>query len=133
MLLVRRGVLSIAGPNSILTDIPHEYTRSVVGGVRTGFFDGKRIVGPEGRETRIKTLTFGQPMPIEVERATALRKNDPVAYYDLGPGDEVAIPTAVWLTRGDAGQWSQEGTVGLRATIRGQVLELPAVTLGARR
>ena len=92
MLLGRGRVHQLAPGNVILSDIPHEYGRSVVGGRRTGFFDGKLVRGPAGVATRIKSVEFGVPMTLRVESIEGFTEGDTLYYYDVHKGDDVTLP-----------------------------------------
>ncbi|MBI2299849.1 MAG: heparinase II/III family protein, partial [Armatimonadetes bacterium] len=115
LLLGQGRVMDIRDDNTVLSDIPHEFTRSVVGGTQTRFFDGKLLVTGGGASTRIRRMTFAQPMPITVEDASVLKPGDTIRYYDLGVGDGFTIPTAA-LVRLEDGKWRLESTVA--ATLR---------------
>ncbi len=121
MLLGQVRVMAIDGPTRILSDIPHDYTKSVVGGAVTRFFDGKRLVGQQGGETRVTGVQFAQPMPIEVEDAGKLKKDDILYLYDLGPGDGLTIPTSLWAEQREPG-WTLTGSVAAKGMLGGKAV-----------
>lgn len=92
-MLLGQGRVHQLKPNVILSDVPHEYARSVVGGSNTRFFDGKLVLGESGASTRIEAVEFGAPMELRVEAAEGFRVGDKLSYYDLQKGDRVVIPT----------------------------------------
>jgi len=102
-------VHQIVDDHKLLSDVPHEYTRSVVGGTVTRFFDGKRAVGADGGETRIRSIEFGQPMPIEVDNTKVFREGETIDYFDLGPGDTVTVASQVAAEKLRDG-WQTNGT-----------------------
>jgi hypothetical protein len=84
-------VTGILGKKSIASEITHEYTRTVKKGHSTRFFDGKRIVGAKGGETRVTATVPGTPLQVDVEDSAALTVGETFTYYDLGPGDTVRV------------------------------------------
>ncbi len=84
-------VSAIPGEKTIHSEITHEYTRTVKKGHSTRFFDGKRIVGANGGETRVTATVPGTPLRIDVEDSAVLTVGESFAYLDLGPGDRVRI------------------------------------------
>ncbi len=101
--LGRGRVHQIVDAHKLLSDVPHEYTRSVVGGTVTRFFDGKRAVGERGGETRIRSIQYGQPMPLDVEDTAVFQEGETIDYLDLGPGDRLTVPTSVVVRRSAEG------------------------------
>ena len=97
MLLGQGRIHEIADGNTILSDIPHEYGRSVVGGTNPRFFDGKRLFNGRGAETNLRTAVFGSPVKLQVESIQGFDVGDTLYYYDVQVGDTVTIPTA-WDT-----------------------------------
>ena len=93
-MLLGQGRVHRLEPNLILSDIPHEFAISVVGGHKTRFFDGKLVRSQNGASTNIKTIEFGAPMKIYVDSTEGFEDGDTLHYYDLQKGDGVAIPTA---------------------------------------
>lgn len=133
MLLGRGRAFDLDGEHVVLSDIPHDYGKSVIGGDNPRFFDGKRLVADGGGETRIRTIVFGEPMRIEVESTASLQRGEGFSYYDLGPGDRVTIPTSVWL-RAAEGRWEIESTVAARLILPdGRQLDAPATGIGQVR
>ncbi len=84
-------VSGILGKQSIASEITHEYTRTVKKGHSTRFFDGKRIVGANGGETRVTATVPGTPLMVDVEDSTVLSVGETFTYHDLGPGDTVRV------------------------------------------
>ena len=82
---------------TLTSEIPHDYARSVVGGTNNGFFNGKRVESESGTTTFLKDVEFGTPMRLAVEDASRFEAGSVVYYYDLSVGDTYSIPTAVWL------------------------------------
>ena len=78
----------------ILSDVPHEYARSVVGGSTTRFFDGKLLRGPNGASTHVDTIEFAAPMKLHVESIDGFEEGDSLYYYDVQKGDRVVVLTA---------------------------------------
>ncbi len=114
LLLGQGRVMAITDDHTVVSDIPHDYVRSVVDQHSSGFFTGKRVISSSGAETRLREVAFGQPMPLQVDSVNGLRANDVLRYIDLGPGDQVRIPTTVWARRGADGQWQVQSTVPVR-------------------
>ncbi len=90
LVLGKGRVHSIDG-DTIISDVPHEYARSVPRKHSTLFFDGKRMVGPSGVSTRILSTHQSDTLRIEVESASGFEVGDGFEYIDLSPGDEVRI------------------------------------------
>jgi hypothetical protein len=99
-MLLGQGRVHQLEPNLILSDIPHEYARSVVGGNTTRFFDGKLVRSPSGGSTNIGTVEFGAPMQLHVDSTEGFEEGDTLHYYDLQEGDTLTILTA-WEGRPD--------------------------------
>jgi len=93
-MLLGQGRVHQLKPNLILSDVPHEYARSVVGGNKTRFFDGKLVRNQNGVKANIKTVEFGAPMKLHVDSTEGFGDGDTLYYYDLQKGDTLAIPTA---------------------------------------
>ncbi|MCA9443964.1 MAG: sulfatase-like hydrolase/transferase, partial [Candidatus Omnitrophica bacterium] len=83
-------VQSIEG-NTLISDVPHEYARSVPRKDSTLFFDGKRLAGPSGKATKILSTDQGDTLRIEVEDASDFEVGDSIEYVDLSVGDQVRI------------------------------------------
>ncbi|MCC7492400.1 MAG: heparinase II/III family protein [Fimbriimonadaceae bacterium] len=109
--LGRLEVSARPGGKLIHSDLLHEYTRSVVGGATTGFFDGKRLVGPRG-ETRVTAMRHGQPLELEVADPSGLQVGDELRLLDLGPGDQATVATSAWLSR-QADGWQIRGSAAV--------------------
>ncbi|HOM80908.1 MAG TPA: discoidin domain-containing protein [Armatimonadota bacterium] len=99
---------------TLTSEIPHDYARSVVGGTNNGFFNGKRVESESGTTTFLKDVEFGTPMRLAVEDASRFEAGSVVYYYDLSVGDTYSIPTAVWLSRTEAGTWRLVSSVDVR-------------------
>lgn len=99
LLLGQGRVLQVTLEGDILSDIPHDYCRSKVGGSNPRFFDGKLLTNERGTKTNLQTMTYGSPMKLEVESADDFRDGDVLFYYDVQIGDAVTIPTAWELGR----------------------------------
>ena len=94
VLLGRVRVHQIRPGNILLSDVPHDYARSVVSGPNTHFFDGKRITNGRGAETTIHEIVYGQPMTISVDDTAPFSEDDTLLIYDVRQGDTIIIPTA---------------------------------------
>ena len=92
-MLLGQGRVHRLEPGLILSDIPHEYARSVVGGNTTQFFDGKLVRSPDGASTNIDTVKFGAPMKLHVASTDGFQEGDTLHYYDLQKGDTLTILT----------------------------------------
>lgn len=94
--LGRGRVAKRSDPQTILSDVPHEFVRSALH-TPTRFFDGKMILGRDGGMTRITGIQPGAPLKIGVEDGATLGEGETFDYLDLAPGDslEIALP-AVW-------------------------------------
>ncbi|HOD49213.1 MAG TPA: heparinase II/III family protein [Candidatus Hydrogenedentes bacterium] len=84
-------VSAIPDGKTVFSEITHEYTRTVRKGHSTRFFDGKRIVGANGGETRVVATVPGTPLRLDVEDSTVLDVGESFDYLDIGPGDTVRI------------------------------------------
>ena len=104
MLLGQGRAHEIPTPQVIMTDIPHEYARSVVGGKDDGLFNGKLLRGESGAETYLKAVHFATPMKLLVEDATGFEDGEVLYYYDVAVGDRVTIPTSAWWAPDEAGR-----------------------------
>ena len=93
-MLLGQGRVHQLEPGTIRSDVPHEYTRSVVGGSNPRFFDGKLVTNQSGASTRIKTMEFGTPTKLQVESTEGFQPGDTLYYYDVQEGDRLTIPTA---------------------------------------
>ncbi len=99
MLLGQGRVHQITSDDSMDSDIPHDYQRSVVGGSNPRFLDGKRVTNGRGAETHLRTAVFGSPMQLEVESVDGFEEGDTLYYYDIQVGDAMTLPTA-WEVSG---------------------------------
>ena len=93
-MLLGQGRVHQLEPSTIQSDVPHEYTRSVVGGSNPRFFDGKLVTSSSGVSTHIRTMEFGTPTKLQVESTKGFQAGDTLYYYDVQKGDRVVIPTA---------------------------------------
>jgi len=93
-MLLGQGRVHQLEPGVIHSDVPHEYSRSVVGGSNPRFFDGKLVANQSGTSTRIKTIEFGKPTKLQVESTGGFQPGDTLYYYDVQEGDRLTIPTA---------------------------------------
>ncbi len=81
---------------SILSDIPHEYTKTIKW-KSSRYFEGKMILGNENGSARITSVKSGSPMTISVEPGFTLREGEMFNYMDVSPGDQVRIALSeVW-------------------------------------
>ncbi len=101
-MLLGRGRVHELGEKRILSDVPHQYALSVIGGSNSRFFDGKLVQNDRGAATRIESIEFASPMKIHVEDTRGFQVGDRISYYDVQEGDTVAVALA----------W--HGTVGMR-------------------
>lgn len=93
-MLLGQGRVHHLEEDQILSDIPHEYGKSVVGGNNTRFFDGKLVRNDRGAATHITSLEFASPMKLKVETTEGFRIGDTLLYCDVQPGDRVVVPVA---------------------------------------
>ena len=93
-MLLGQGRVHQLKPGEIQSDVPHEYTRSVVGGSNPRFFDGKLVTNQDGSFTRIQTMEFGKPTKLQVESTQGFQAGDTLYYYDVQKGDRLEIPMA---------------------------------------
>ncbi|MEA3365838.1 MAG: hypothetical protein U9Q79_09390, partial [Candidatus Hydrogenedentes bacterium] len=84
-------VSAIPDEKILYSEITHEYTKTVRKAHSTRFFDGKRIVGAKGRETRVVATVPGTPLRLDVEDSTVFDIGESFDYLDIGPGDTVRI------------------------------------------
>ena len=86
-------VWEIRGPQTLLSDIPHEYARHVRRKA-SKFFDGKMLQGERGNTTRVLGVEPGTPMTITVEDTSVFTVGERFHYLDIAPGDDlrVALP-----------------------------------------
>ncbi|NUQ63861.1 MAG: heparinase II/III family protein, partial [Pirellulales bacterium] len=90
-MLLGQGRVHHAEAKQILSDIPHEYAKSVVGANNTRFFDGKLVHNQSGAATRISSVEFDVPMKLHVEDAEGFQVGDTLRYYDVQKGDAAAV------------------------------------------
>jgi hypothetical protein len=76
--------------HSILSDIPHEYTKNIKW-KPSKYFDGKMMVGRENGSARITSIKSGSPMTISIEAGSTLQEGELFDYMDLYKGDQVRI------------------------------------------
>ena len=93
-MLLGQGRVHQLTPGVILSDVPHEYARSVVGGSTTRFFDGKLLRGSSGTSTHVDTIEFAAPMKLHVESIDGFEEGDSLYYYDVQQGDSIVVLTA---------------------------------------
>ena len=84
-------VQSVPDAQTLLSDIPHEYARSVKRHT-TQFFDGKGIQGEQGGSGRIVSTEHGPPLKLIVDPTKAFQVGERLVYRDIMPGDTVRIP-----------------------------------------
>jgi hypothetical protein len=96
MRLGQGRVHQIPDEHTILTDIPHEYAQSVIGGTNDGFFNGKLLQGEGGAKTFLRAVEFDTPMKLRVESSAGFQEGEVLHYCDLAVGDIVTIPTSTW-------------------------------------
>ena len=84
-------VSALPDPGTVFSEITHEYAKTVRKAHSTRFFDGKRIVGANGGETRVVATVPGTPLRIDVEDSTVFEIGESFDYLDIGPGDTVRI------------------------------------------
>ena len=83
-------VAAVTGPKTMLSDIPHEYAKSVRR-ISSRFFDGKVLKGEGGGTTRTVAATPGSPIELSVEDASVFRTGERFQYLDIAPADRVRI------------------------------------------
>lgn len=125
MLLGHGRVHQVTAEDTVLSDIPHDYGRSVIGGNNPRFFDGKLLRASSGAATQIKQVLYSTPMQITVDSAKDFRDGDALFYYDVQEGDAFRIPTSVWVSREGAREWRGVATVNARLTVKGRVINIP--------
>jgi hypothetical protein len=96
MRLGQGRVHQIPDEHTILTDIPHDYAKSVIGGADDGFFNGKLLQGESGAKTFLRAVEFDTPMKLRVESSAGFSEGEVLHYCDLAVGDTVTIPTSTW-------------------------------------
>jgi len=95
LVLGRGHVLDIPDETTLLTDVPHEYARSVVRRGNSGFFEGKLVTNGKGAATHLRAMEFGQPGKLVVESVEGFEVGDPLFYHDVQAGDRFVMPTTV--------------------------------------
>lgn len=98
LVLGQGHVLDIVDNHTLLSDVPHEYARSVNGLSHNLFFDGKRVTNGRGAATNLREVHFGPPMKLVVDSTEGFEVDDRLFYHDLQPGDTWTIPTTVVVT-----------------------------------
>ncbi|MEO6876445.1 MAG: hypothetical protein ABI222_16630 [Opitutaceae bacterium] len=78
-------------PQTLVSDTPHEYARSVQHPYATGYFDGRILSGRNGGFARIVGIEPGPPFRIHVAAGATLREGEHFDYLDLEPGDRMTI------------------------------------------
>ena len=126
MLLGQGRVHQVASETSVLSDIPHDYGRSVVGGSNPRFFDGKLLRLSRGVETHLKQIVYGSPMQLDVDSTAGLRDGDTLFYYDVQVGDSFVIPASVWAARQADGTWETAATVAGDLVAGARPVRIPA-------
>ena len=125
MLLGQGRVHQIVSEDKVLSDIPHDYGRSVVGGNNPRFFDGKLLRTAGSAETNIKTIQYGSPLQITVDGTDKLKEGETLFYYDVQVGDRSLIPTSAWAALNDDGQWDTIATVDATLNTEGHTIRIP--------
>jgi len=96
-------VQRIENPTTLVSDIPHEFTRSNQAPLATGYFDGRLAIGRDGGQARIVRIEPGPPFRVYVAPGATLREGERFDYRDIAPGDRVRIALpAVWTAPADA-------------------------------
>ena len=83
-------VSAVPDAQTLLSDVPHEYAKSV-SRMSSRFFDGKVIAAEDGRTARIAGVEPGAPLVLHVDDATVFHAGDRFAYCDIVPGDKMRI------------------------------------------
>ncbi len=91
LVLGKGRVQEIRDDKTIVSDVTHEYAKTVRVMRSTRFFDGKRVVGPKGSATRVRSTIPGTPLILTVDDAHAFRQGDVFEYVDVSEGDTVRI------------------------------------------
>ena len=91
LVLGQGRVQAITGAQTLTSEIPHEYAKTVRRSLSTLFFDGKRIVGEHGNATRVVATKPGQLLALTVEDAAVFAPGEAFTYRDLASGDGVRI------------------------------------------
>lgn len=87
-------------PQILISDIPHEYSRSMQRPEATGYFDGKLLIGRQGGRANVVSISPGPPFRIRVAPGDTLQVGEIFDYRDLAPGDSVRIALpAIWTAR----------------------------------
>jgi len=76
--------------STILSDIPHEFTKDIKW-KSSRYFEGKMMAGHENGMARINTVKGGSPMTITVAPGSTLKEGEQFDYMDVSPGDKVYI------------------------------------------
>ena len=100
---------AVKGPNTLISRIPHEYSRSVTR-QESGFFRGKLIRSASGSETRIIRATPGKALELEVEDASTFKPGEVFHYIDIQKGDRFRVDAIGRLERLASGEYQYTGT-----------------------
>lgn len=76
--------------STILSDIPHEYTKTIKW-KSSRYFEGKMISGHENGAAQITSVKSGSPMTISIKPGSTLKEGELFDYMDVSPGDKVRI------------------------------------------
>jgi len=95
LILGRGRVFDVLNEETMTSEIPHDYARSVIGGKNYGFFNGKLIRSIRGKETHLKSLEYANPMRLIVDSTEGFEEGDDFTYCDVQVGDEVIVPTTM--------------------------------------
>jgi hypothetical protein len=98
-LLGQGQVLSIAGSDSLLSIVQHEYAHAYCSGNNSHFFDGKLVSNGRGAAARLTAVEFGTPMMLRMASTKGFEPGDALVYHDIARGDRFVIPTTTVLTR----------------------------------
>lgn len=90
-------VSAVPDAQTVLSDVPHEYAKSV-SRISSRFFDGKVIAAEDGRTARITNVEPGAPLVLHVDDATVFQAGDRFIYRDIVPGDKVRIALTAAVT-----------------------------------
>ncbi|GMV91030.1 MAG: hypothetical protein AMXMBFR82_08080 [Candidatus Hydrogenedentota bacterium] len=84
-------VAEIRDEHTIVSDVTHEYAKTVRAQLSTRYFDGKTIVGEDGGTTRVRGTEPGTPLVVTVDDASVLQPGEVFVYRDVVEGDTVRI------------------------------------------
>lgn len=83
-------VSKVLNDTTILSNIPHEYTK-IINWKASRYFEGKMAVGNGSGAAWITSVKAGSPMTINVEEGSTLKEGESFEYIDVSPGDQVRI------------------------------------------